>query len=106
MTENQLMIRIEIPAKTYIKYYLKKQGYPLALPCHSECKCAQCLIRVVDGKLDASLRDIQRLSPEMIHQGYRLGCQAVTITPVTIEFPKSELAKKQKHKSLWKRLLK
>lgn len=103
MSENQSMIRIQIPAKTYIKYYLKKQGYPLRLPCHSECKCAECLIRVVDGRLDASLRDIQRLSPELIKQGYRLGCQAVTITPVTIEFSKSQIQEKHKNKKLFGR---
>lgn len=85
------MIQLEIPANTYIKYYMKKKGYPLKTPCNGEGICAECLIRVCKGDLPATLRDIQRLDDKAIARGYRLGCNAVSITPITIEFSTAEI---------------
>lgn len=102
--ERDNMVIIDIPADTSIKHYLKKQGYPLRLPCGSRAECAACLIRVRRGELDPTLRDILRLPEKDVQKGWRLGCQAITRTPVTIEFSKSIVKQPGEHISFTKKL--
>lgn len=99
------LIRLEIPANTYVKYYMKKKGYPLKQPCHGKAECAECLIRVCEGNLVPSLSDILRLDEKTLAKGYRLGCKAVTAgDPITIEFSPNVIKRKGEHSGIFSKI--
>jgi len=65
---------------------LRRQGQAPMTPCGGHGNCGKCIVRVIRGELKISTMDRVHLSEEQLQQGYRLACQAMPESEVTVEF--------------------
>jgi uncharacterized 2Fe-2S/4Fe-4S cluster protein (DUF4445 family) len=64
-------------------------GIVLEQPCGSLGTCGNCRVRVVAGDVPPSPQDLDLLSEEEIHDGWRLSCRMVVGAGATIDVPPS-----------------
>ena len=76
---------IHCPAGVNLLDYLGRNGIELPAFCDGNGVCGRCRIRVTEGTLPVTQSDTSFLSSEMLRQGWRLACRAITAEPVTVE---------------------
>ena len=81
-----------IPLKKGMSLYytLRNKGVNFSAPCAGNGTCGACKIRVLEGTLPVTSKDIQILDNEQIHEGWRLACQAYPTEDCKIFIPAEE----------------
>ena len=77
---------VTCPKGMQISAYLRSVGKTVATPCGGRGNCGKCIVRVTKGELKVSAMDRVHISEEALLQGYRLACQAMPESEVTVEY--------------------
>lgn len=89
--------RIEVEAGTDLLTAAQKAGVDLVAACGGVGICGTCRVRIASGKLSPlTLNEEAELRPEEITHGWRMACQAVTLSDVRLEIPPESLPVAQK----------
>jgi uncharacterized 2Fe-2S/4Fe-4S cluster protein (DUF4445 family) len=89
--------RIGIPAGKTLLEAAQAAGVELVSICGGGGTCRGCLIRLAEGTLSPlSLEEQANLEAEEIRDGYRLACQAIPLSDVTIDIPPESLTTPQR----------
>lgn len=85
-----------LPGKTILDT-ARESGVTIVSLCGGEGWCESCIIRVESGHCQPLTEDEQLVFPDqMIHEGYRLACQAIPQSDVKIYIPPESLSAPQR----------
>ncbi|MBN2257094.1 MAG: DUF4445 domain-containing protein [Anaerolineaceae bacterium] len=89
--------RVRVDADTSILTAARKAGIGITAVCNGQGTCHQCVIRLVSGKLNP-LTDIEKsvFSPQKQSEGWRLACQTIPISDVSLEVPPQSISTQQR----------
>jgi len=89
--------RADITAGNTLLSAAQSVGVELQAVCGGEGTCGQCKVRLTAGSLSApTLQESEKLGPELLACGYRLACQAMPGSDVTLEIPPESLTSSQR----------
>jgi uncharacterized 2Fe-2S/4Fe-4S cluster protein (DUF4445 family) len=72
-------------------------GVELQTVCGGVGTCGQCKVRLIAGALSAATAlEMEKLGPELLAAGFRLACQAIPESNVTLEIPPESLTSSQR----------
>ena len=66
--------------------------YGVEFPCGGQGRCRGCRVRFVDGTAPVTPAQEEILSPDELQEGWRLACQCVAESPVTLQVAQWETA--------------
>lgn len=91
--ENQIMITVIGKESTYTLPYNKEvslmdainqQGYAISASCAGRGTCGKCKIQLLEGELEITVSDKEKLLNKELEQGYRLSCKAFPEADCTV----------------------
>ncbi len=93
-------LRIEVEENKSIldaaRTILISETNTLNAPCGGKGLCGRCKIRIISGSVSLPSRaETGTLSPDELHTGFRLACQAEILGPVRIQIPAESLSGRQ-----------
>ena len=89
--------RAEVSAGQTLLSAAQSVGVELQAVCGGVGTCGQCKVRLMAGLLSApTSQESEKLSPKLLACGYRLACQAMPASDVTLEIPPESLTSSQR----------